>query len=119
MFLYIIQKRLRFNAVILKTTSVRCDSHVVDCVSTEEILDDGVGLIVDSSGDGLDDDSELFAEFDEYGKVNSPAYLIIDFVSSLDLVQLCPKRRDTFPVCAWVSFTLTESRTAGLRNSEL
>ncbi|XP_077063091.1 rho guanine nucleotide exchange factor TIAM1 isoform X2 [Siphateles boraxobius] len=36
--------------------------------SQEEILDDGVGLIVDSSGDGLDDDSELFAEFDEYGK---------------------------------------------------
>ncbi|XP_051719284.1 rho guanine nucleotide exchange factor TIAM1 isoform X1 [Ctenopharyngodon idella] len=36
--------------------------------SQEEILDDGVGLIVETSGDGLDDDSELFAEFDDYGK---------------------------------------------------
>ncbi|KAK2880704.1 hypothetical protein Q8A67_017972 [Cirrhinus molitorella] len=36
--------------------------------SQEEILDDGVGLIVESSGDSLDDDSELFAEFDDYGK---------------------------------------------------
>ncbi|XP_067307395.1 rho guanine nucleotide exchange factor TIAM1 isoform X2 [Pseudorasbora parva] len=36
--------------------------------SQEEILDDGVGLIVETSGDGLDDDSELFSEFDEYGK---------------------------------------------------
>ncbi|XP_050984911.1 rho guanine nucleotide exchange factor TIAM1 isoform X1 [Labeo rohita] len=36
--------------------------------SQEEILDDGVGLIVETSGDSLDDDSELFAEFDDYGK---------------------------------------------------
>ncbi|XP_026134553.1 T-lymphoma invasion and metastasis-inducing protein 1-like [Carassius auratus] len=36
--------------------------------SQEEILDDGVGLIVETSGDGLDDDLELFAEFDDYGK---------------------------------------------------
>ncbi|XP_051963530.1 rho guanine nucleotide exchange factor TIAM1-like isoform X4 [Xyrauchen texanus] len=33
--------------------------------SQEEILDDGVGLIVESSGESLDDDSELFAEFDD------------------------------------------------------
>lgn len=105
----------RFNAVIQKT-GMWHHSHVVNCVSTEEILDDGVGLIVETSGDGLDDDSELFAEFDDYGKVNSPI-LFQDI--SLDLVQLCPERRDTFPVSAWVSFTLTKSRTAGLRNSEL
>ncbi|XP_042627708.1 rho guanine nucleotide exchange factor TIAM1-like isoform X1 [Cyprinus carpio] len=36
--------------------------------SQEEILDDGVGLIVETSGDSLDDDLELFAEFDDYGK---------------------------------------------------
>ncbi|XP_051535161.1 rho guanine nucleotide exchange factor TIAM1-like isoform X1 [Myxocyprinus asiaticus] len=36
--------------------------------SQEEILDDGVGLIMESSGDSLDDNLELFAEFDDYGK---------------------------------------------------
>lgn len=36
--------------------------------SQEEILDDGVGLFLESSGDSLDDDSELFSEFDECRK---------------------------------------------------
>ncbi|XP_054884168.1 rho guanine nucleotide exchange factor TIAM1 [Poeciliopsis prolifica] len=36
--------------------------------SQEEILDDGVGLLLESSGDSLDDDSEIFSEFDECGK---------------------------------------------------
>ncbi|XP_016364516.1 T-lymphoma invasion and metastasis-inducing protein 1-like [Sinocyclocheilus rhinocerous] len=36
--------------------------------SQEEILDDGVGLIVETFGDSLDDDLELFTEFDDYGK---------------------------------------------------
>ncbi|XP_034556948.1 T-lymphoma invasion and metastasis-inducing protein 1-like [Notolabrus celidotus] len=36
--------------------------------SQEEILDDGVGLLLESSGDSLDDDSELFREFDECRK---------------------------------------------------
>ncbi|KAG7455586.1 hypothetical protein JOB18_045786 [Solea senegalensis] len=31
--------------------------------SQEEILDDGVGLLLESSGDSLDDDSEIFSEF--------------------------------------------------------
>lgn len=35
----------------------------------EEILDDGVGLLIESSGDSLDDDSETFSEFDECRKV--------------------------------------------------
>uniref|UniRef100_A0A3Q2P2Y7 TIAM Rac1 associated GEF 1 n=1 Tax=Fundulus heteroclitus TaxID=8078 RepID=A0A3Q2P2Y7_FUNHE len=36
--------------------------------SQEEILDDGVGLLLESSGDSLDDDSEIFSEFDECRK---------------------------------------------------
>nr|XP_020468815.1 T-lymphoma invasion and metastasis-inducing protein 1-like [Monopterus albus]XP_020468816.1 T-lymphoma invasion and metastasis-inducing protein 1-like [Monopterus albus] len=36
--------------------------------SQEEILDDGVGLLLESSGDSLDDDSEIFSEFDKYRK---------------------------------------------------
>ncbi|XP_030633072.1 T-lymphoma invasion and metastasis-inducing protein 1-like [Chanos chanos] len=36
--------------------------------SQEEILDDGVGLILEFSGDSLDDDSELFRESEECGK---------------------------------------------------
>lgn len=39
------------------------------CFDAEEILDDGVGLLLESSGDSLDDDSEIFSEFDECGKV--------------------------------------------------
>ncbi|XP_030007850.1 T-lymphoma invasion and metastasis-inducing protein 1 isoform X1 [Sphaeramia orbicularis] len=36
--------------------------------SQEEILDDGVGLFLESSGDSLDDDSEIFNEVDECRK---------------------------------------------------
>ncbi|XP_020501962.1 rho guanine nucleotide exchange factor TIAM1 [Labrus bergylta] len=36
--------------------------------SQEEILDDGVGLLLESSGDSLDEDSEIFSEFDECRK---------------------------------------------------
>ncbi|MEQ2253872.1 hypothetical protein ILYODFUR_037004, partial [Ilyodon furcidens] len=36
--------------------------------SQEEILDDGVGLLLESSGDSLDDDAEIFSEFDECRK---------------------------------------------------
>ncbi|XP_048120534.1 rho guanine nucleotide exchange factor TIAM1 isoform X4 [Alosa alosa] len=36
--------------------------------SQEEILDDGVGLILETSGDSLDDDSEIFSESDDFGK---------------------------------------------------
>ncbi|XP_056139199.1 rho guanine nucleotide exchange factor TIAM1-like [Lampris incognitus] len=36
--------------------------------SQEEILDDGVGLLLESSGDSLDDDSEIFSEVDECRK---------------------------------------------------
>lgn len=35
----------------------------------EEILDDGVGLMLESSGDSLDDDSEIFSEADQCRKV--------------------------------------------------
>lgn len=37
----------------------------------EEILDDGVGLLMESSGDSLDDDSEIFSEADECRKVKA------------------------------------------------
>ncbi|XP_055751180.1 rho guanine nucleotide exchange factor TIAM1-like isoform X4 [Salvelinus fontinalis] len=37
-------------------------------MSQEEILDDGVGLMLDSSGDSLDDDSEVFSEADRCRK---------------------------------------------------
>ncbi|XP_070983410.1 rho guanine nucleotide exchange factor TIAM1-like [Oncorhynchus clarkii lewisi] len=37
-------------------------------VNQEEILDDGVGLMLDSSGDSLDDDSEIFSEADQCRK---------------------------------------------------
>lgn len=39
----------------------------------EEILDDGVGLLLESSGDSLDDDSEIFSEFEGI-KVRYPVY---------------------------------------------
>lgn len=35
----------------------------------EDILEDGVGLMLESSGDCLDEDSDIFGEFDERGKV--------------------------------------------------
>lgn len=42
----------------------------------EEILDDGVGLLLESSGDSLDDDSEIFNEF-QCRKVRAPFLLFI------------------------------------------
>lgn len=42
----------------------------------EEILDDGVGLLLESSGDSLDDDSEIFSEFDECRKVRAPDHFL-------------------------------------------
>ena len=42
----------------------------------EEILDDGVGLLLESSGDSLDDDSEIFSEFDECRKVRAPDHYL-------------------------------------------
>lgn len=43
----------------------------------EEILDDGVGLLLESSGDSLDDDSEIFSEF-ECRKVRARVYLFVN-----------------------------------------
>uniref|UniRef100_H3DNW0 TIAM Rac1 associated GEF 1 n=1 Tax=Tetraodon nigroviridis TaxID=99883 RepID=H3DNW0_TETNG len=36
--------------------------------SQEDILEDGVGLLLESSGDCLDEDSEIFGEFEEHRK---------------------------------------------------
>lgn len=46
---------------------------------------------METSGDSLDDDLELFAEFDDYGKVNSSAYLSFDhrFCSKILAWILC------------------------------
>ena len=44
--------------------------------AAEEILDNGVGLLLESSGDSLDDDSEIFSEF-ESRKVRAPFLLFI------------------------------------------
>lgn len=41
----------------------------------EEILDDGVGLILETSGDSLDDDSEIFSESDDFGKVRNSKHV--------------------------------------------
>ncbi|MED6279153.1 hypothetical protein CHARACLAT_031639 [Characodon lateralis] len=59
--------------------------------SQEEILDDGVGLLLESSGDSLDDDAEIFSEFDECRKVRLP--------------QTCDST-SCFDAC-YVSFTAT------------
>lgn len=37
-------------------------SYVADVFPSEDILDDGVGLLLESSGDSLDDDSEIYDE---------------------------------------------------------
>lgn len=37
----------------------------------EDILEDGVGLLLESSGDCLGEDSEIFSEFEERRKVRA------------------------------------------------
>lgn len=48
-----------------------CRIYMTVLFLSEEILDDGVGLFLESSGDSLDDDSEIFSEFDECTKVRA------------------------------------------------
>ncbi|XP_065138219.1 rho guanine nucleotide exchange factor TIAM1 isoform X3 [Paramisgurnus dabryanus] len=62
--------------------------------SQEEILDDGVGLIVETSGDSLEDDLELFAEFDDYGKRNRHSKRSSDSV--YDLLHLSTEQVAAF-----------------------
>lgn len=62
----------------------------------EDILEDGVGLLLESSGDYLEEDSEIFSEFEERRKVraleskmtNNKYLLLCLFLS--DLVQTKP-----------------------------
>lgn len=49
----------------------------------EEILDDGVGLISETSGDSLDDDTELFIEYRDYEKVKISECLLRCFTAPL------------------------------------
>lgn len=58
------------------------EAHTWLLFAAEEILDDGVGLLLESSGDSLDDDSEIFSEF-ECRKVNAHFYL---YFVAFDLV---------------------------------
>ena len=44
-------------------------SHYV--LPTEEILDDGVGLYLESSGDSLDEDLHIYSDTDQYRKVRT------------------------------------------------
>ena len=44
-------------------------SHYVP--PTEEILDDGVGLYLESSGDSLDEDLHIYSDTDQYRKVRT------------------------------------------------
>ena len=39
--------------------------------SIEEILDDGVGLYLESSGDSLDEDLHIYSDTDQYRKVRT------------------------------------------------
>lgn len=63
----------------------------------EDILEDGVGLLLESSGDCLDEDSELFSEFEVPRKVRSLAskmtnnkYLLLClFLSGLVQIKIC------------------------------
>lgn len=50
----------------------------------EEILDDGVGLILETSGDSLDDDSEIFSESDDFGKVRNSKHVTTFAVTRKD-----------------------------------
>lgn len=67
---------------------------------SEEILDDGVGLFLESSGDSLDDDSEILSEFDECTKVRAQCFII--FITSENIRQpgfhITRQLRSYFPV---------------------
>lgn len=52
----------------------------------EDILDDGVGLISETSGDSLDDDAELFSEYRDYEKVKISNCLMQCFTAPLSKV---------------------------------
>ncbi|XP_048016470.1 rho guanine nucleotide exchange factor TIAM1 isoform X2 [Megalobrama amblycephala] len=68
--------------------------------SQEEILDDGVGLIVETSGDGLDDDSELFAEFDDcnrHSKRSSDSIYDLLHLSTEQVAAFCRSLHEMNP----------------------
>ncbi|XP_073674148.1 rho guanine nucleotide exchange factor TIAM1 [Garra rufa] len=68
--------------------------------SQEEILDDGVGLIVETSGDSLDDDSELFAEFDDcnrHSKRSSDSIYDLLHLSTEQVAAFCRSLHEMNP----------------------
>lgn len=62
---------------------LRTLSSVCIAFFPEEILDDGVGLISETSGDSLDDDTELFIEYRDYEKVKMSTCLLLCFTAPL------------------------------------
>ncbi|XP_059369857.1 rho guanine nucleotide exchange factor TIAM1 isoform X2 [Carassius carassius] len=84
--------------------------------SQEEILDDGVGLIVESSGDSLDDDSELFAEFDDcsrHSKRSSDSIYDLLHLSTEQVAAFCRSLHEMNPSSEIVS------SSSGLESSSL
>ncbi|XP_050984916.1 rho guanine nucleotide exchange factor TIAM1 isoform X4 [Labeo rohita] len=74
--------------------------------SQEEILDDGVGLIVETSGDSLDDDSELFAEFDDcnrHSKRSSDSIYDLLHLSTEQVAAFCRSLHEMNPSSEVVS----------------
>lgn len=68
--------------------------------SQEEILDDGVGLFLESSGDSLDDDSEILGEFDECTKSTEQVAAFcrsLHDMNSLESVSSSPSPESPFP----------------------
>ncbi|KAM9319169.1 rho guanine nucleotide exchange factor TIAM1-like isoform 2-T2 [Pholidichthys leucotaenia] len=68
--------------------------------SQEEILDDGVGLFLESSGDSLDEDSELFSEFDECRKSTEQVAAFcrsLHDMNPLESVSSSPSPESPFP----------------------
>ncbi|XP_047449508.1 rho guanine nucleotide exchange factor TIAM1-like [Mugil cephalus] len=68
--------------------------------SQEEILDDGVGLFLESSGDSLDDDSEAFSEFDECRKSTEQVAAFcrsLHDMNPLECVSSSPSPDSPFP----------------------
>ncbi|XP_013868185.1 T-lymphoma invasion and metastasis-inducing protein 1 [Austrofundulus limnaeus] len=71
--------------------------------SQEEILDDGVGLLLESSGDSLDDDSESFSEFDERRKSTEQVAAFcrsLHDMNPLECVSSSPSPDSAFPLTA-------------------
>ena len=71
------QKVERIGFDLKGTVNYWWSSYLTAVLVAEEILDDGVGLLLESSGDSLDDDSEIFSQSDECRKVRFDGVRIV------------------------------------------